>query len=147
MTDLERDVFDKMVDELEGLQGGHIDLTDSNEVAYKAFECANGTGSYFCNTYASREWLLEHSFDISEISDSGYYDDMIDFGGFFSNPEALMVQILIVVGEELASQINFENDFVEFLEDKGIDTDEVDLSYYEIDDNLLEFLDNKREEL
>lgn len=138
MNDLQNSVAEMIIDELDYQKGNSIDLTEG--LAFTLFDEYNRNGSYTYSTYEAREWLFENAFEIAEMQDSGYYDGIIDFEQFFANPEALQVQIIITIADELLSQIDFDG-FVEYLNEEYEDEEiEVELSDYEVDDRLINWI-------
>lgn len=136
LNDLQRNIAEMIIDELDYQKGNNIDLTE--DLAYTLFEEYNRSGSYAYSTYKAREWLCENAFDIADMQDSGWYSGMVEFERFFANPEGLQVQIIIVIADELLSQIDFD-EFAEYLKDE-YDDEEVELTNYEIDDRLINWI-------
>lgn len=136
LNDLQISVAEMIIDELDYQKGNNIDLTEG--LAFALFEEYNRSGSYTYSTYKAREWLCENAFDIADMQDDGCYDGIIEFEQFFANPEGLQVQIIITVADELLSQIDFD-EFTEYLNEE-YDDEEVELSDYEIDDRLINWI-------
>lgn len=138
MNDLQNSVAEMIIDELDYQKGNNVDLTE--DLAFTLFDEYNRSGSYTYSTYNARKWLFENAFEIAEMQDSGYYDDIINFEQFFANPETLQVQIILVVADELLSQIDFD-EFAEYLNKEYEDEEiEIDLSDYEVDDRLINWI-------
>lgn len=136
MNDLQYGIAEMIINELGCQEGNNIDLTE--DLAFTLFDEYNRTGSYTYSTYKAREWLCENAFEIADMQDSRYYEGIIDFEQFFASPEALQVQIIITVADELLSQIDFD-EFAEYLNEEYGD-DEVELTDYEIDDRLINWI-------
>lgn len=136
LNDLQYSIVEMIIDELNSQEGNNVDLTEG--LAYTLFDEYNRTGSYTCSTYKAREWLCENAFDIAEMQDSGWYSGMVEFEQFFANPEGLQVQIIITIADELLSPIDFD-EFAEYLNDEYGD-EEVELTDYEIDDRLINWI-------
>lgn len=136
LNDLQNSVVEMTINELDYQKGNNIDLTEG--LAFTLFDEYNRNGSYTYSTYKAREWLFENAFEIAEMQDSGYYNGVIDFEQFFADPEALQVQIILVVADELLSQIDFD-EFAQYLNEEYED-EEIDLSDYEVDDRLINWI-------
>lgn len=136
MNDLQISVAEMVIDELDYQKGNNIDLTE--DLAYTLFDEYNRSGSYTYSTYEAREWLCENAFDIADMQASGYYDGIIEFEQFFASPEGLQVQIIIVIADELLNQIDFD-EFAEYLNEEYGD-EEIELTDYEIDDRLINWI-------
>ena len=136
MNDLQYDIAGMIIDELNSQEGNRVDLTES--LAFTLFEEYNCNGSYTYSTCKAREWLCENAFDIADMQDSSYYEGMIDFEQFFASPEGLQVQIIIIVADELLSQIDFDG-FAEYLKEEFGDK-EIELTDYEIDGRLIDWI-------
>lgn len=136
MNDLQINVAEMVIDELDCQKGNNINLTE--DLAYTLFDEYNRSGSYTYCTYEAREWLCENAFDIADMQDSGCYDYIIEFERFFASPEGLQVQIIITVADELLSQIDFD-EFAKYLNEE-YDDEEIELTDYEIDDRLINWI-------
>lgn len=136
LNDLQISVAEMIIDELDYQKGENINLTE--DLAYTLFDEYNCNGSYTYSTYKAREWLCENAFDIADMQDSGWYSGIIEFETFFANPEDLQVQIIVVIADELLSQIDFD-EFAKYLNEE-YDDEEVELTDYEIDDRLINWI-------
>lgn len=81
IDDIREDLLDRLND-YEGVKTNIYDL------GFLLSENENGTGSVFCNTYRTVNYLAENYYDVVEIVDElGDDGNIIDTAIFFDNPE------------------------------------------------------------
>ena len=119
LNDLERDVLERMIDALEGMEGRDGNVSD---LAFTLFEGENIDGSMTYSTYKAEKWIAEHFHDLADVVE----DIVVDWGitpNPFSNPEKFMVQVVLFLAEELV----YTSDYLR----RGRDEEECDCITYD----------------
>ena len=116
---LERDVLERMIDALEGVEGrdGYV-----SDLAFTMFEAENIDGTMTYSTYKASQWIMENFHDLGDV-----VEDMEDYGiapeNPFSNPEKFMVQVVLFIAEALV----YTSDYLR----RGRDEEEIDAITYD----------------
>ena len=118
---LERDVLERMIDALEGIEGrdGYV-----SDLAFTLFEAENTNGSMTYSTYKAEQWIAAHFHDLADVVE----DIAVDWGitpNPFSNPEVFMVQVVLFLAEQLV----YTSDYLR----RGRDEEEIDAITYDAD--------------
>ena len=119
LNDLEKDVLERMIDNLDDLEGrdGYV-----SELAFTLFEGANINGSMTYSTYKAEQWIAEHFHDLADVVDDMAADWDITPNPF-SNPEKFMVQVVLYLAEQLV----YKSDYLL----RGRDEEEIDAITYD----------------
>ena len=119
LNDLEKDVLERMIDNLDDLEGrdGYV-----SELAFTLFEGANMDGTLTYNTYKAEQWIAANFIDLADVVG----DMAADWGitpNPFSNPEKFMVQVVLYLAEQLV----YTSDYLR----RGRDEEEIDAITYD----------------
>lgn len=118
---LERDVLERMIDALEGMEGrdGYV-----SDLAFTLFESENIDGTMTYSTYKAEQWIAAHFHDLADVVE----DIAVDWGvtpNPFSNPEVFMLQVVLFLAESLV----YKSDYLR----RGRDDEECDCITYDAD--------------
>ena len=116
---LERDVLERMIDALEGMEGrdGYV-----SDLAFALFEGENIDGSMTYSTYKAEQWITTHFHDLADVVE----DIVVDWGitpNPFSNPEVFMLQVVLFLAESLV----YKSDYLR----RGREEEEIDAITYD----------------
>lgn len=101
MTDLTKDVLDRIIDKVEDIQDIPKDCTDC---AFTLWERENIDGTVTYCTYDAKQWIAEHFLDLGDFVEE-YNDSTGTSLNPFKNPESFMVIMLIEITNYILSAI------------------------------------------
>ena len=116
---LERDVLERMIDALEGIEGRDEYVSD---LAFTLFEGENIDGTMTYSTYKAEQWIAAHFHDLADVVEDMAADWDITPNPF-SNPEKFMVQVVLYLAEQLV----YTSDYLR----RGRDEEEIDAITYD----------------
>ena len=107
LNDLEKDVLERMIENLPTLEDREVYV---EEIGFTLFEAENIDGSMTCSRAAARDWIVTYFDDIGDVVQ--YIQELTgEVITPFDNPEAFMVQVCMWVADYLT--LDLEEEFSE----------------------------------